>query len=69
MAARRVQRDHPGLALATGVNLAALLEFVCAAAAGDEPGRAPPAADETAATVERALDRGRASIVALGGPR
>lgn len=59
MAARRVQRDHPGLALAAGVNLAALLEFVCATAAPDA---------DAAATVARALDRGRASLVAIPVP-
>lgn len=63
MAARRVQRDHPALALATGVNLAALLEFVCAATA--EAGAEPA---DAAATVARALDRGRASLVAFAPP-
>jgi PTS system N-acetylgalactosamine-specific IIA component len=59
MAARRVQRDRPDLVLATGVNLAALLEFVCAAGAAD-----PPATPDV---VTRALERGRASLATLGG--
>jgi PTS system N-acetylgalactosamine-specific IIA component len=66
MAARRVQRDHPGLALATGVNLAALLEFVCAASAAPPDAAADPG--ETAATVARAPPGGRASLVAFGTP-
>lgn len=61
MAARRVQKDHPGLTLATGVNLATLLEFVCAA--GSAPNDAQPAE-----VVSRALERGRASLVTLSAP-
>lgn len=62
MAARRVQRDRPALALATGVNLAALLEFVCTAA-GEAAGAE---AADTATTIARAIDRGRASLITLG---
>lgn len=66
MAARRVQRERPELAVAAGVNLAALLEFVCAAG-GREPAEGS-SGEGTGAIVTRALDRGRASLVALGVP-
>lgn len=71
MAARRVQREHPDLALAAGVNLAALLDYVCAVdLARDTPAAAadPAAADRTGAVVARAVERGRASLLVLGRP-
>lgn len=55
MAARRVMRDHPGLVLVTGANLAALLEF----ALGEPCG--PAAAARTA------VEKGRSSMNSSGG--
>jgi len=54
LAARRVQRDTPGLALVTGVGLASLIDFVFCAT-------------EMSATeaAEHAADKGRAAIVAV----
>lgn len=60
MAARRIQRATPGLAVVTGVNLATLLDFAFQGEAGD------------AEAVEHAADKGRAALVvtaAPGGPR
>jgi PTS system N-acetylgalactosamine-specific IIA component len=71
MAARRVQRDRPALALAAGVNLAALLDYVCAAGAELDAGRAPAeddGGDAARAAVARAVERGRAALVAPAAP-
>lgn len=57
MAARRIQRDKPGVAVVTGVNLATLLDFVFHAESGD------------ANAVEHAADKGRAALVVTGGSR
>ena len=57
MAARRIQREMPGLSVVTGVNLATLLDFSFHAESGD------------AQAVEHAADKGRASLVVTGGPR
>ena len=57
MAARRIQREQPGVAVVTGVNLATLLDFAFHAEAGD------------ADAVNHAADKGRASLVVTGGPR
>jgi PTS system N-acetylgalactosamine-specific IIA component len=57
MAARRIQRELPGLVVVTGVNLATLLDFAFHVEAGD------------ARAVEHAADKGRASLVVTGGPR
>lgn len=65
MAARRLQRERPALAVATGVNLAALLEFVCAVDAG---AGAAPDAGGPAPLVARAAERGRASIAVPAAP-
>ena len=55
MAARRLQREMPGLTVVTGANLATLLDFVFA----DE---VPPAE-----AARQAVDRGRASLAVTGG--
>ena len=55
IAARRVLRDRPELRLVTGANLAALLDFVFKGEASD------------AQALERAAEKGRASITVLGG--
>jgi PTS system N-acetylgalactosamine-specific IIA component len=57
MAARRIQREEPGITVVTGVNLATLLDFAFHVEAGDEH------------AVEHAADKGRASLVVTGGPR
>lgn len=57
MAARRIQRDQPDLAVVTGVNLATLLDYAFHTEAGDVH------------AVEHAADKGRASLVVTGGPR
>jgi PTS system N-acetylgalactosamine-specific IIA component len=57
MAARRLQREQPGLVVVTGVNLATLLDFAFHVEAGD------------ARAAEHAADKGRASLVVTGGPR
>jgi len=57
MAARRLQREQPGLVVVTGVNLATLLDFAFHVEAGD------------ARAAEHAADKGRASLVVSGGPR
>jgi N-acetylgalactosamine PTS system EIIA component len=55
MAARRLQRERPGVVLVTGTNLAALLDFVFHT---DVP------AGEAA---QHAAEKGRASLVVTGG--
>ena len=55
MAARRIQREQPGVAVVTGVNLATLLDF----AFHDDTG--------SVNAVEHAADKGRASLVVTGG--
>ena len=62
-AARRLQRDRPGLVLVTGANLATLLDFVFAV--GDEGEEASAAAARTAA---HAVDKGRASLTVVSPP-
>jgi len=57
MAARRLQREQPGLAVVTGVNLATVLDF----AFRDDEG--------VASAVERAAEKGRAALVVSGGVR
>jgi PTS system N-acetylgalactosamine-specific IIA component len=57
MAARRIQREQPDIAVVTGVNLATLLDFAFHVESGD------------AQAVEHAADKGRASLVVTGGPR
>jgi PTS system N-acetylgalactosamine-specific IIA component len=57
MAARRLQREQPGLAVVTGVNLATVLDF---AFRDDEA---------VASAVERAAEKGRAALVVTGGVR
>jgi PTS system N-acetylgalactosamine-specific IIA component len=56
MAARRVQRQRPGLLVVTGVNLAVLLDF---AMADGVPARE---------AAERAVARGKEALGAVGGP-
>jgi PTS system N-acetylgalactosamine-specific IIA component len=75
MAARRLQREMPGLSVATGVNLATLLDFVCtvgarADAAGDASADAAAVAAvaATPADVARAVERGRATLATAGAP-
>lgn len=55
MAARRLQRERPGLSVVTGVNLAALLEFVFS-----EAGDAAAAAAES-------VEKGRKALAVAGG--
>jgi N-acetylgalactosamine PTS system EIIA component len=55
IAARRVIREWPELRLVTGANLAVLLDFVFQGDASD------------AQALDRAADKGRASITVLGG--
>jgi PTS system N-acetylgalactosamine-specific IIA component len=57
MAARRIQREQPGLAVVTGVNLATLLDYAFTADSGD------------VSAVEHAADKGRAALVVTGGSR
>ena len=57
MAARRIQREQPGISVVTGVNLATLLDFAFHADSDD------------ANAVEHAADKGRAALVVTGGPR
>ena len=54
MAARRLQRERPELAVVTGVNLAALLEFVFT-----------ESADPVAAAIE-AVEKGRKALTVAG---
>ena len=63
IAARRLQRERPGLVLVTGANLATLLDFVFAV--GDEGEEASAAAARTAA---HAVDKGRASLTVVSPP-
>jgi PTS system N-acetylgalactosamine-specific IIA component len=55
IAARRVIRERPELRLVTGANLAVLLDFVFQGDASD------------AQALDRAAEKGRASITVLGG--
>jgi PTS system N-acetylgalactosamine-specific IIA component len=57
MAARRLQREHPGLSVVMGANLATLLDFAFHAEAGD------------AHAVEHAAEKGRAALVVTGARR
>lgn len=57
MAARRLQREQPGLAVVTGVNLATLLDFAFQDGEGN------------ASAVEHAAEKGRAALVVTGGVR
>ncbi|HEX6944045.1 MAG TPA: hypothetical protein VF128_14050 [Gemmatimonadaceae bacterium] len=57
MAARRIQREQPAIAVVTGVNLATLLDYAFHADNGD------------VSAVEHAADKGRASLVVTGGSR
>ncbi|HEX6316613.1 MAG TPA: hypothetical protein VFZ73_17195 [Gemmatimonadaceae bacterium] len=54
MAARRIQREQPEVAVVTGVNLATLLDFAFSTEGGD------------ADAVEHAADKGRAALVVTG---
>jgi PTS system N-acetylgalactosamine-specific IIA component len=65
MAARRLQRERPELSVATGVNLAALLDFVFAA---DAPAVGDAAEHDVRAEVARAVERGRAALAACAPP-
>ena len=56
LAARRVMRGRQDLVLVTGVNLAALLDFVMQS-------------DTTSESAAHAAEKGRASIVVTGAPR
>jgi N-acetylgalactosamine PTS system EIIA component len=62
-AARRLQRERPGLVLVTGANLATLLDFVFAV--GDEGEDAGATAARSAA---HAVDKGRASLTIVSPP-
>ena len=55
MAARRLQRERPGLSVVTGVNLAALLEFVFSAA------------PDAGAAAAEAVEKGRKALAVAGG--
>jgi PTS system N-acetylgalactosamine-specific IIA component len=69
MAARRIQRERPELSVATGVNLATLLDFVCTVDARSAGGSGGPAADGvTAGDVARAVERGRATLATSAPP-
>lgn len=57
MAARRIQREQPMIAVVTGVNLATLLDYAFHGDTGD------------VSAVEHAADKGRASLVVTGGAR
>jgi PTS system N-acetylgalactosamine-specific IIA component len=57
MAARRIQREQPAIAVVTGVNLATLLDYAFHEDNGD------------VSAVEHAADKGRASLVVTGGSR
>lgn len=73
MAARRLQRERPALSVATGVNLAVLLDFVCAMDARTAVDCAPaaPGADDAVSlgpVVARAVERGRGALVTCTPP-
>jgi len=73
MAARRVQRERPELSVATGVNLAVLLDFVCAvdARTAAECAPDPSGADDDASLgpiVARAVERGRGALATCPPP-
>ena len=57
MAARRIQREQPALAVVMGANLATLLDFAFHAEAGD------------AEAVAHATEKGRAALVVIGAKR
>ena len=57
IAARRIQRDHPAITIVTGVNLAALLDYVFSGEPGDD------------GSIRRAAEKGREALVVTGGPR
>jgi N-acetylgalactosamine PTS system EIIA component len=65
MAARRVQRARPEVALVTGANLAALMEFLFAADRPRETSVGGPV--DVAALVQAAATKGRDTLVASGG--
>ena len=56
MAARRLQRERPGVVLVTGTNLATLLDFVFHT---DLP---------AVQAAQHAADKGRAALIVTGGP-
>jgi PTS system N-acetylgalactosamine-specific IIA component len=68
MAARRLQRERPELSVATGVNLAALLDFVCAVDARAAVAAGAAAPDPLPADVARAVERGRGALAACAPP-
>ena len=55
MAARRLQRERPGLSVVTGVNLATLLEFVFSEA------------PDASAAAQEAVEKGRKALAVAGG--
>ena len=57
MAARRIQREQPGLSVVMGANLATLLDFAFHTEAGDVD------------AVEHAAEKGRAALVVTGVKR
>ncbi len=62
VAARRVQRTHADLVVATGVSLAALLDFALGAAGADG------AAGGAGAAALQAMEKGRAAMQVVPGP-
>ena len=58
VAARRVQRSHADVVVATGVSLAALLDFALGGAA----------AVSAVAAAQQAVDKGRAAMQVVAGP-